>query len=769
MVESFRDIDARLWEQSAAVAEYKARVSRGTSRTAILQRKAKASFEAATRRKQEFASRMKREGEERSRIRAISTLSKFERKKSIAKWQAEKLKKFEVVKPDKFEIKEKEIPIAAVGLYGKIRQAIEAKYETSTRVGIERAEGTKLVTMPFYELGADIGEKIRDVGEYSAQYYREEMPVTGEYLARTAEVSTKAIAGIPEFVGMLPGGVETMIKKPEVIFPALAVGAYGATIGMVKEFKEDPIQVTADVLAFSLIGAGAVKPIPKIKATIGKGIPEVHVGLPTGIFTGKKLTVPEGLKQTQVLKFEAGAKIATTLKGVESPIKKPLDFTTVKSLPEKSGKLVEVWIRENPKQDPVIGGSAAAKVHFKEARAPGDIDLFVKDPVKAGREIHAILSKELGKDKTRLTIDEKWGSAVVEIYNPKEKSWHHAVDIHPSTTPGQIMEFGLTTQRPITIEGIQYVRGGELIQRKAASVLVSRKPGIIGPKPHRTKDIIDFEKLVGEVVKKEKSSLESVKWFKELREKKVKGIEEQLETYKMYSSFGPEVYMEVVKHYGKLPLPVRIAPGLASIAPYSPTEIKDEVSTKVEAYEAGEVPRRLLITPYEPPYKPPYEPPYKPPYESPYKPPYEPPYEPPYKPPYEPMYDTVYEPPYKPPYKDPVVLLPPYERIIKPRTFDIDDEKPKKVKKVKKGKKGYLERLHLIGDPATALMTMGKGYEEFTNIAVRHQKIQKQHRDIDLTYKLSSQFVPDGMFSGVLPTKVKRPKHNKVKRNMFDI
>jgi len=96
MVESFMDIERRLMATSPAVAAYRARVSRGSTKNLITRNRERDAFEAANRRKSEFAARMKREGEDRSRSKAISTLPKFEREKQLSKWQAEEMKKVDI-------------------------------------------------------------------------------------------------------------------------------------------------------------------------------------------------------------------------------------------------------------------------------------------------------------------------------------------------------------------------------------------------------------------------------------------------------------------------------------------------------------------------------------------------------------------------------------------------------------------------------------------------------------------------------------------------
>lgn len=77
--EAFRDIERRLEAKSPAVASYR---SRRRSNIAKAQdeerrRKEKVAFEAANIKKIKFAAKMKKEGEERSRLKALMSLPKY--------------------------------------------------------------------------------------------------------------------------------------------------------------------------------------------------------------------------------------------------------------------------------------------------------------------------------------------------------------------------------------------------------------------------------------------------------------------------------------------------------------------------------------------------------------------------------------------------------------------------------------------------------------------------------------------------------------------
>jgi hypothetical protein len=130
--------------------------------------------------------------------------------------------------------------------------------------GEEKAKGIEpsVISRTAYEVGTDVSGRIKGVGQDSAEYYRKEMPGrTGEFLASVSEVSTKAVAKVPEFAGMLPGGIEVMAKttyeRRSVVPEAMAVGLHRSTFGTAEEFIHHPVQTSADIGAFMIVGAGA--------------------------------------------------------------------------------------------------------------------------------------------------------------------------------------------------------------------------------------------------------------------------------------------------------------------------------------------------------------------------------------------------------------------------------------------------------------------------------------------------------------------------------
>ena len=424
--------------------------------------------------------------------------------------------------------------------------------------------------------------------------------------------------------------------------------------GMAEGFRNRPIQtageMTGQMLVFGGIGRGGRYPIKRVMGNKGKPLITQNF-IPQKPFVEMK--TPEGLIPGKKIKFESGAEVATALEKVKSPIKEPLDFTQIKSLPGDKGLKIESWIRSHPEQQPVVGGSTAAKTQFRLARKPGDIDLNVQNVKASGTDIYNTMFKDMGTEKARSRYELKHDRYLIQTKT--EGKWHDAVDIHPTVPKGSSLRFGFKTQNPIEIGGIKYKPAGELIQRKAESVLLPQKGGTIGPRSFRMKDVGDFEKYALDALKSQREQVQNVLFFKGYRQKKVGHIESKLSEYKFHSYFGPDIYMVrgAAKAYADLPFSTKV-----------PMSFVAAGSSAVRS--PGYVP--LRSPGYEPLRSPGYEPLRSPGYEPLRSPGYEPPrssgYKPPGYPSYEPLRSSGYEPPRSPgyePLRSPGYVLPGYE------------------------------------------------------------------------------------------------------------
>jgi len=556
----------------------------------------------------------------------------------------------------------------------KLAQKIKKRVVTGYEMGIGKHVDIEKMkphedTVPFEEYyTAPIHEKITSVTDKYEKFRKKAqegifgMPggVVGQILTPMRKYGvgiTRTPTIAMETAGMLPVGAEFFIREPVTAAKMVPIGAGLMVGGLVTGIRERPFE-TAGELTGVLLG-------PKV---VTKIVPSPKI--PTMPIIPKFPEVPIGLVPGKMVKFRSGAGIAAALEKAAPPIKKPLDFTQVKAL-GKAGTDVEGWIKAHPEQKTVIGGSAAARTQLKGARRPGDLDINVGDVSKAASELYEVVSKVHGKDKTKVSFHPEYGSAKVKV---KTNGWHDAVDIHPTTPVGAVLRpgFPYKVQKPVRIGGIDYVPLGELIQRKAESVLQSRRAGTIGPEEWRLKDVGDFERFVSEALEHKLTKAQTAKMFKEYRKGKVKALEQELIEYETHVAYGPDPYQirAAAVKYEKLPVTVKLPAATVVTA----------VSAYPREYEPlGEVAKvPSVYPPYKPPYKP-YEPAYTPIGERPYKPPKKPPYTPAYKPPYAP-------PPYKPvPYAPPAYhpYLPPYAPVVSEPPLKTPYEPPVKLYKLK--------------------------------------------------------------------------------------
>jgi hypothetical protein len=269
----------------------------------------------------------------------------------------------------------------------------------------------------------------------------------------------------------------------------------------------------------------------------------------------------------------------------------------------------------------VIFGSASVRTQLKTSRQPVDLDVFVKDPHLAAKQVGAVLTKKLGAANVRVK------GAMVET-RVKGK-WDHAVDFHSRTEMTGRMTLGFETQKPIEIGGIKYTRVGEQLTRKAASVL-QQKGRDIGPPEHRiAKDIGDFMDISEQMIASRAKAAETSWLLSEYKMRKVEHLRAMRREYEMHSYIAPEITPVVRGYYG-LPRAVR-APGYMVAAAgvgvkypaavkYPPTEYPVARYPGVAKYPSTKYPvaREYPPTRYPPGYEP-YKPPYKP--YAPYAPP----------------------------------------------------------------------------------------------------------------------------------------------------
>jgi hypothetical protein len=391
-----------------------------------------------------------------------------------------------------------------------------------------------------------IDPRVRDI-ERALGFHSKAIPKPVRWTGEQAKqigygVAFSGPAAAVEMAGMVPGGVETIARKPSIVPAAATLGLFEMGRGMWHGVTTSPARTVGEFITMGAISKGVPR-IP-VSAKVSRALPSLPA----------EAKAPPGLPPGKQLKFEAGLELAQKLAKTEAPIKRPLDFTEITALPKGSGRGVETWIKTHPKQEAVIFGSASVRTQLKTSRKPGDLDVFVKDPSAASKQVHAIIAKEIGAQNVRLG-----GPRGVTVETRIGGKWDHAVDFHARSEMTGRMTLGFETQKPIEIGGIKYTTVGEQLTRKAASVL-QQKGKTIGPPEHRAaKDIGDFMDISGQMIESRAKAAESSWLLSGYKTRKAAHLTEMRHQYEMHSYLGPEIAPAVRGYYG-IPSTIR-APG----------------------------------------------------------------------------------------------------------------------------------------------------------------------------------------------------------------
>ncbi len=543
-------------------------------------------------------------------------------------------------------------------------------------------------------------------------------------------IAFHAPAAAVEMGGMIPGAAVTIARKPEILPAAAVAGTYMMGQSMWHGFTTAPGKTVGE-----LVGLGAITKGAKVPSAISK-----RVKVPSAI--SERVKVPdireivgkdvkpagfEELSAAKQIKYEAGVKVLKALYKTKGTQSEPLDFTTIKSLPGKSGLIVEKWIKAHPEQNPIMAGSAVPRTQVKGTRTPGDVDIHVADRTLAAKQLYADLKPSL---KENVRIDKK--GTGIETRGADGK-WSHAVDLQPSYPASELIVPGLAWSvrpKPITIGGIKYATIGEQLMRKASQTLQVRTPEVkkletpswevvggkkvfrkdielgpgmeehvvrpgdptLGPFAHRAhKDVYDFMDIGEKVLSGRTAAAESAWILKGHRMKKEMATEAAMETYKMHGYMYPDPYPAMLAYRALPPsvkLPAYIVGAAAGESDYPvqkypktpdyPMTPKYPKAPKTPDYPI--TPRQPMTPEYPKAPKTPDYPitpgyPDTPRYPPP--PPDTPRYPPPPPPPETPRYPPPPPPPEEPPW--PPYTPPPYTKD--PPTIRRPGKKRKKIKK----------------------------------------------------------------------------------------
>jgi len=125
---------------------------------------------------------------------------------------------------------------------------VKQKEDKAMAQGFEAGKDFQLSwpTQLIYQKSQTASEKLQTRGQ--------ELKDTGYYAGGYGLTS---VGNIVEMGGMIPGGIETMARRPEVIKPAIVAGAAGLPRGIATQAKTDPIQLLSDVAVTAGMFKGA--------------------------------------------------------------------------------------------------------------------------------------------------------------------------------------------------------------------------------------------------------------------------------------------------------------------------------------------------------------------------------------------------------------------------------------------------------------------------------------------------------------------------------
>jgi len=436
-------------------------------------------------------------------------------------------------------------------------QKVKEQEYIAAQQGYEATQGIQLspVSQKAYDVTQSASEKLRTRGT--------ELKQSGSYVGGYGLTS---VGNVVEMAGMIPGGVETIAKRPDVIKPALVTGAISVPVSTATQIKEDPAQLVSDLAVFSALGYGAGEVGGFVKAKTPKIVPryeklslvEMKSGgaaptfeplpygktitvfdkpalsyaggkisrgappAPSELIAGKTITAfskseiaafestLKAYSPSELSYFQTGKTIASKVYETNKPIYKPTKFEiTSENIPD----VAKPYVLESMKAykgEMDVYGSVTQKQQMGGymTRTPKDIEVVVDNP-------HAFvnqLSKNLEKGDIKFSIKDAT-SETPKVYFETPTGKTKGVEIFPKSQsavqeatgyiPQYEIAYGFKSQKPIKVEGFDTLRLSEQAARKLEGSTVF-KEGKIQPKHEgRIKDVRDLIEIgVGYSVEK---------------------------------------------------------------------------------------------------------------------------------------------------------------------------------------------------------------------------------------------------------------------------
>lgn len=229
---------------------------------------------------------------------------------------------------------------------------------------------------------------------------QQKISVVSPTTARVIKYPVESVVRGVEMAGMLPGGVEVIAKRPEVIPAALTVGAIQAGPGLAAEARANPKQFVSDITTLSLLFGG-----PRaLKAARTKPLkPGVEPGISLKTVKPKakpkfdkfKTNTIELLKddfaQAELVKVkpEPRPKPRTEPKPKPREVVKVEKLTTknIESVKKSFGEVEKVRVKQKEVEAPKVKVKSITKLRSQkqrlEAKAEKTIDISEKVRIKS--------------------------------------------------------------------------------------------------------------------------------------------------------------------------------------------------------------------------------------------------------------------------------------------------------------------------------------------------------------------------------------------------
>jgi len=264
------------------------------------------------------------------------------------------------------------------------QRALTSIFQKAQQQGITQAKDVQI---------SGLSQKAFQATQQFAKTVRKGAPILQEKIA-VVSPTTGAVLRYPiesvvrgaEMAGMVPGGIEVMARRPEVIVPALVVGAREVFVGMPEAARADPKQFISDVATLGLLFKGPVA-IKAVKPTIKPVTTKVYA---------------------QSVKLMVDDLAAVGYKPYKAPVKAPPKVDLSKASFERIFNQAIKQAQKEAKRDLTATEKANLRVSIRRSKQ-SEIEAIAKAELKAKARKEGTLAKKISQqfEKERLAIERK--------------------------------------------------------------------------------------------------------------------------------------------------------------------------------------------------------------------------------------------------------------------------------------------------------------------------------------------------------------------------